>query len=387
MDRLKELLLRLSPAELGRAVGPDNLKQLQALIGTGASPDKGSLADYVIALHGMQLLEQKPIRRLLLNLVPREHLQELARKFAGQSFRLPYDNALALAAQPWRAGSALVEAIAKALELPQLSLPTRERSQPKVEALEPTEGLPPLYDYQSDVKNQVLEAFARGVRALLIQMPTGAGKTRTALQTIVEFVASENTLLAGRSVLWVAHTEELCEQAIDTIRTIWEHVGTHSTQIVRLWGTYNPEDEDLSGSFIVAGFQKLHSLSRKGSINALSDVVRVVIVDEAHKILAPTFQAGVLAVTARSDCVLVGLSATPGRGSSQEQNAKLSEMFDKNLIRPDLGKTRSLHFESKGFSRRSQSARCAPAWISISLGKNWTSWKRDSTFRQQCSSA
>ncbi len=49
----------------------------------------------------------------------------------------------------------------------------------------------------------------------MISMPTGSGKTRVAVQAIVEAMRDDN--FRG-GVLWVADRDELCEQAVEAWR-------------------------------------------------------------------------------------------------------------------------------------------------------------------------
>ena len=59
-------------------------------------------------------------------------------------------------------------------------------------------------------------------------MPTGAGKTpKTALQSVIEFQKEEERFFENEKIIiWLAHTEELCEQAIDTLRSLWINIST-----------------------------------------------------------------------------------------------------------------------------------------------------------------
>src|SRR5258708_27835809 len=65
----------------------------------------------------------------------------------------------------------------------------------------------------------------------------------------------------GTSVLWIARTDELCEQAVQSFRQVWANRGRPWTdlRIFRLWGgNPNPAapDEDVP-SVVVASIQTL----------------------------------------------------------------------------------------------------------------------------------
>ena len=61
--------------------------------------------------------------------------------------------------------------------------------------------------------------------------------------------------------------------------------------------------------------------------------------DEAHKALAPTYRALIPEIEAlNAGTVLIGLSATPGRGVLEAvQNERLAELFGSRLLSPDFG--------------------------------------------------
>ena len=120
-------------------------------------------------------------------------------------------------------------------------------------------SLPPLHQYQrtivKNVRNVLRNEYGGGAeRRGMISMPTGSGKTRVAVQAIVEAMR-EDGFRGG--VLWVADREELCEQAVESWRQVWSSVGVETTQlrISRMW-------EDTRGRFRRATFMSLSPLSR-----------------------------------------------------------------------------------------------------------------------------
>lgn len=75
-----------------------------------------------------------------------------------------------------------------------------------------------LRDYQQDIKNRVSEAW-RSHGSVMLQMPTGTGKTHVLASVIREF-AEENlsALTSGKGVVWIiAHRRELVAQIEATI--------------------------------------------------------------------------------------------------------------------------------------------------------------------------
>src|SRR5258708_2398040 len=68
---------------------------------------------------------------------------------------------------------------------------------------------PQLRPYQHEAIQAVIAARKRGVRRMVVSLPTGAGKT---------VIFSELSRLAKRQVLVLAHREELLEQARDKLQ-------------------------------------------------------------------------------------------------------------------------------------------------------------------------
>ena len=166
-------------------------------------------------------------------------------------------------------------------------------------------------------------------------MPTGAGKTRTCVEGLVDYwraFAEKNSY-----VIWLAHSEELCEQAVETIRETWTDRGEENLKVHRLWGEHNPPlDED--GGFIVTSFQKIYSMMKTPTDEVFEQVVKIknkcfaIVVDEAHKSIAKTFQDSINYITKLEKTILIGLTATPGRGWVDEENKKLAKYYDNQLI-------------------------------------------------------
>ena len=130
-------------------------------------------------------------------------------------------------------------------------------------------SLPPLHDYQREILKDIEMLLSSGVarRRAVISLPTGGGKTRVVAEAIVRLV-----LLGSRrrSVLWVAQTDELCEQAVQCFRQLWVNIGQpgEDLRIVRLWGgqrSPSPSESD-EAVVVVASIQTLNSRSGRAEL-------------------------------------------------------------------------------------------------------------------------
>src|SRR5208283_5387793 len=96
-------------------------------------------------------------------------------------------------------------------------------------------------------------------RRAVVSLPTGGGKTLVTVEAAVLLVLKPAKLY--RSVIWVAQTDELCEQAVQAFRQVWLNLGAQRTElrIVRLWGR-NPNpaiQEPDKPVVVVASIQTL----------------------------------------------------------------------------------------------------------------------------------
>ncbi|MGV9673356.1 DEAD/DEAH box helicase [Gordonia sp. NPDC003504] len=220
----------------------------------------------------------------------------------------------------------------------------RRRNKPTEYVDGPTQ-LDPLHDYQRIVSERLMLLLSgEGPRRGIVSLPTGAGKTRVAVQTIIE--AIQQGVLDGSGsessfsgpVLWLADGEELCEQAIDAWSYLWRAVGRQDTQLIlsRFWSSYEMEEESAGVQVVVATWQKI--LSRAvgdESFDWLADTPLVVI-DEAHGALHRSYTRILewLGLSSRErDKPLIGLTATPFRGRrDSDETQRLLRRFDENLL-------------------------------------------------------
>ena len=85
----------------------------------------------------------------------------------------------------------------------------------------------PLFHHQRIAARKVNAALANAPRRVLLHMPTGAGKTRTAMQIIAEHLRATEPAL----VIWLAYNDELCEQAAAEFTQTWHHQGNRELPV------------------------------------------------------------------------------------------------------------------------------------------------------------
>ena len=92
----------------------------------------------------------------------------------------------------------------------------------------------------------------------------------------------------------------------------------------------------LRDGFMVAGLRKMYAFDAHDSASMLrlADRTSLVVIDEAHQAIAPTYASILSALyTKRPNTALLGLTATPGRTWSDiTEDQKLSDFFDNRKV-------------------------------------------------------
>ncbi|MGC8121995.1 DEAD/DEAH box helicase [Marinobacter sp. VGCF2001] len=189
-----------------------------------------------------------------------------------------------------------------------------------------------LFDHQRRAAQQVWRHIYRGSSRVLLHMPTGAGKTRTAMHIIVRYLIEHEPCL----VVWLASSAELLEQADDAFEQAWNQMGNREVAVKRAWGSGDLDFDGFEDGMLIGGLQKLNAYFERNPISAfrIGRRTKLVVIDEAHQAIAPTYSSVIekLTETGASNA-LIGLSATPGRTWSDiSEDIRLSEFFDENKV-------------------------------------------------------
>ena len=217
-----------------------------------------------------------------------------------------------------------------------------------------TVGVPldTLKDYQSGIFFRGMEQVMVPWSRFVIKMPTGAGKTRTAMEILCHFMRCRGEHDCAQ-IVWLAERDELCEQAITSMKRVWPHIGDVDLNIYRLWGSRH-HDVFKSPAFIVATYQTLNGMLKK---NQPLPSPALVVTDEAHSVSAPTHRKVIDALSSNKTRV-VGLTATPMRGNDMETQS-LMEFFNGDIVSIDAdGRNPIEYLQGKGYL-----AHCIPHTI------------------------
>ena len=202
------------------------------------------------------------------------------------------------------------------------------------EIIEPDMG---LFPHQLGAEKKIkIDLEGPGHRTML-HMPTGSGKTRTAMRIVASYLFEKRSSL----VVWLSYSEELCEQAADEFRRMWKAAGDRDVKIVHFYGRSKPDVISMTkkhdGIFMIAGLKKMYEAARRETVflSALADRASLVVMDEAHQAVAPTYRFVLQTLVEKNmeGTRLLGLSATPGRTwNDVDTDRHLSKFFNNKKV-------------------------------------------------------
>ena len=192
-----------------------------------------------------------------------------------------------------------------------------------------------LHPFQNRIKAKVLKGiFSLKEKAMLVHLPTGAGKTRTACEIIIDIYRSSSILSLHTpvNVLWLAQSEELCTQARQTFEHLYRQKGEREISVHSFHGSKIFNEDDLSSENIFfCGLPKLMTNYQNSLWKNVGNKITVVFIDEAHRSIANKWGACVKYFTKMPGVITIGLTATPGR-SVDEENIILSDLFKNKRV-------------------------------------------------------
>ena len=190
----------------------------------------------------------------------------------------------------------------------------------------------PLYAYQHEaIQTMQRYAIKRPDFVGLLVLPTGAGKTTTAVE-----YALDALVMHGKKVLWLAHRHELLEQAL---RSFQKAAAFRKGSAI----TYKMISGKHEKASAISGEEQLLIASKDSVLNEQAlksfalDAHCLIVIDEAHHAPARTYRQLLANVSkwTRSQQIL-GLTATPYRTSEDEAGAMKRLFKDGILFKRDL---------------------------------------------------
>lgn len=320
---LSKLFSRADDEVIQEIIGSKAVSLLQKVMPERATPSQ--LKQLVVELFSYEgFLLQENIRSHIFDLMRPEEAVLLQDSLALKKSGDPYSG---LKKMKFERGSEKEKILFSFFEL---SVPEIEKRK-IVEELEAFNPEYPLFIHQRNAIRELDKKINTYAKRIILHMPTGSGKTRTTMNFIADFLRKNEPTV----ILWLAYSEELCEQAVGEFKKAWQSLGNRNISIQRFYSAAQWKDDVLDG-FIVAGLGKMYNAIKKGSvefINNLSDRVSLIIMDEAHQAIAESYSRILQILDRRDSVAVIGLTATPGRSYlNKQEDERLSDFFHRNKV-------------------------------------------------------
>lgn len=271
-------------------------------------------------------IDDRTIAELALAVYGAGVLREFRQELEDQGFPVPTQ----------MAGSHQAKAFVSDLGFPAEYAGFRQSNPEPVLTVQGPVDFPALHDYQELMVARILEVLqSRPAQRGMVSLPTGAGKTRVAVEAIIRRLRSLPPEATSVPILWVAQTEELCEQAVQTWQSVWRHTGpAQQLTISRLWSTNEADPVEDGYHLVIATDAKLEKVIDSDGYAWLREA-QAVVVDEAHTSISPRYTQVLAALGLtphRSRCPLIGLTATAFRGTNTVETDRLVARYGRNRL-------------------------------------------------------
>ncbi len=191
----------------------------------------------------------------------------------------------------------------------------------------------PLFKHQIKATSDCLKILKSSRPRVFLHMPTGSGKTRTAINIMTTLLREE---LNNFVIVWLANKEELCDQAYEEFYKAWQIIGNQTVKIFKHYGGKRSNLKEIveytsKNSAVV--FSSLDMMYEDLSNNIetvinLSKNTGLVVMDEAHLTIAKTYKSILENLAPTNKTAILGLSATPGRSyRNVEEDLELKNFY------------------------------------------------------------
>ena len=355
---LKNHLIKMGMSTLQKIIGKEELRSISLI--TNKSINEIMISELLIKSGGTEIFSDKFLRGNLINSLPGNYKSYL--EFGDYNKTLSPSEEQQLINRPWNRNFHSHFRLIKIFNLTEEYLPNEKLEDKNIYILKKEhfnqknnflvnliliffnflksffikkkKEIFGLEDFQLRIKNKLINFFEKQKFKIIVHMPTGSGKTKTTIASLIDF-DQNNNFLSENYVTWLAHSDELCDQAKDSFENLWKLYGKQDLPLIRLKDQNLNQIKDIKNGIIICTYSKLHRMRLHSDGSKILEHIRTkskfIVADETHMIPAQTFKESIEFITKLNFTTLIGLSATPG-GYYVDQTEWLSNYFQKNRI-------------------------------------------------------
>jgi superfamily II DNA or RNA helicase len=189
-----------------------------------------------------------------------------------------------------------------------------------------------LFKHQRSIADRIIELITSADKGCIVHMPTGSGKTRTAMWTICRLITEYQLRCC-----WITYNRTLISQAIEEFQKAWHAKGDSTCRIGYITGEKESSDLDQI-NMLFASFGKLSIDSRtedRRYISMIAENSDVIFIDEAHETQAEGRGIAIRAIRFMNpEIKVIGLTATPGKSPEgfRDEDYDLADHFEQNKV-------------------------------------------------------
>lgn len=286
--------------------------------------DPYKIIQSILQLIGFRIIENNEIRKILIKSLSPSELMRLAESLEISNTQNMSDLIELIASIKWKWNDIKCNKISEFLQISDIyiehdnALPSFdvEIKDSIIKKNTDIKNFYELHSFQYTIRDEVIERFAKYQDSkVLLQLPTGAGKTRTAIHTVIQYIKLFNV---QGNILWLSYSPLLLNQAEDTLKEIWPVLGNSDLMSFHHIQDYLQNHLNNTKSILFTSIITLSKQIPKEKI-ALRDISKsfsFVIFDEAHQSIATLAIELIKKLNYNNPSIkILGLTATPGRGS------------------------------------------------------------------------
>jgi len=286
-----------------------------------------SLSKLIVNLHGEnETLRDKAIRDNLINTLKNNELSEFINNLSLKNSNDSWEEIKKL---KFKENSKELKILEQKFNIKERQVFTENLVEENPEIIEPERG---LFSHQIEMLEEVNQILKGPIKKVILHMPTGSGKTRTAINLIVDFIKKRST--KKTNIIWLAHTDELCQQAYEEFKLSWQKLGNRNFNINKIFKRQKVELSEIDEGLTIMSLDSAYEKTKRdqSSFFKLCRKINFIVMDEAHMSVAPTYKH-VLELLYSKEAYLIGLTATPGRSYLKPgEDIKLRNFWNKQKV-------------------------------------------------------